>query len=56
MIVAVYHPGGIAFPSEEAYYEALFDEIARERKTTPDKVRYWYFEKYMELCGIPYVR
>lgn len=38
---------GRAFPSESAYYDALFEGIARERRITPERARKWYFERYM---------
>ena len=38
---------GKAFPSEQAYYDTLFEGIARMRRITPEKARSWYFERYM---------
>ena len=41
------HLKGRAFPSEQAYYDTLFEGIAQLRHITPEKARSWYFGRYM---------
>ena len=40
---------GKAFPSEEDYYYTLFRMVAHAQRTSYEKVRDWYFNRYMPL-------
>lgn len=40
---------GTPFEREEDYYNALFEGISEKRNVSPDRVREWYFERYMPL-------